>query len=125
MKLLANENIPLASVRALRQAGFDITAISELSPGISDERVLGLAKAESRTLLTFDRDYGELVYVRGLPCPPGLVYMRFLPVTPTEPSQLLIKLFAQSKNMVQGYFVVLDRDSIRRRALPLQVNISE
>ncbi|MBI2778727.1 MAG: DUF5615 family PIN-like protein [Gammaproteobacteria bacterium] len=125
MKLLANENIPLASVYALRQAGFDITAISELSPGVSDAHVLRLAEAESRALLTFDRDYGELIYVRGLPCPPGLVYMRFLPTTPTEPSQLLIKLFAQKKNIVQGYFVVLDRDSIRRRALPVPANITK
>ncbi len=47
-KLLANENFPIASVRALRSAGFDVLAISETSPGLKDEVVLELAKQQSR-----------------------------------------------------------------------------
>ncbi|WP_369406476.1 DUF5615 family PIN-like protein [Candidatus Thiosymbion oneisti] len=35
MRLLANENIPLASVSALREAGHDVGSVSERSPGIS------------------------------------------------------------------------------------------
>ena len=33
MKLLANENVPLASVRALRDLGQDVASIAEDSPG--------------------------------------------------------------------------------------------
>jgi uncharacterized protein with PIN domain len=46
---------------ALRTEGFDVLSISELSPGISDDVVLKLARDQGRILLTFDRDYGELV----------------------------------------------------------------
>ena len=80
IRLLANENFPLPSVTALRMEGFDVLSISELSPGISDETVLSLAKDQTRILLTFDRDYGELVFRRRMPCPAGVVYLRFDPV---------------------------------------------
>ncbi|MCY3986906.1 MAG: DUF5615 family PIN-like protein, partial [Candidatus Dadabacteria bacterium] len=56
-KLLVNENIPLRSVRALRNDGYDVISISERSPGISDENVLQIACADNRIIVTFDRDY--------------------------------------------------------------------
>ncbi len=43
MCLLANENIPIPTIHLLRQAGYDITAITEDSPGIPDTVVLGRA----------------------------------------------------------------------------------
>jgi len=60
--VLANENIPLASVTTLRDAGHDVFCLSLDSPGINDESVLALAREQDRILVTFDRDYGELVY---------------------------------------------------------------
>ena len=52
MRFLANENMPLASVRVLRDAGFDVASITEDSLGISDEGVLRRAHAENRIILT-------------------------------------------------------------------------
>lgn len=57
MKFLANENSPLASVRALRNIGLDVVSVEEESPGISDEEVLRRARDENRIIVTFDRDY--------------------------------------------------------------------
>lgn len=67
MRLLANENIPLASVATLRRAAHDVVSVMERSPGFPDEEVLRLAHSEARIILTFDRDYGELVYRHRLP----------------------------------------------------------
>ncbi len=61
MKLLANENFPKASVLLLRSLGYDITSIGEDNPSISDQSVMEIATAEERIILTFDRDYGELI----------------------------------------------------------------
>jgi predicted nuclease of predicted toxin-antitoxin system len=61
MRLLADENIPLESVRALRDAGHDVYAASEGVRGEPDERHLARAIAEDRLIVTFDRDFGELV----------------------------------------------------------------
>lgn len=118
MKLLANENIPIATVRALRIDGHDVLSISETAPGISDTEVLTIAKAERRVLITFDRDYGALVYVRRLPCPPALVYLRFVPATPDEAAKCLARLLAESPSVVEGRFIVLERDGYRCRPLP-------
>ena len=40
MKLLANENFPLASVNVLKEAGFDINAVGIECSGILDEEVI-------------------------------------------------------------------------------------
>ena len=45
MLLLANENIPLASVKALRTAGHDVLSITEYQPGITDAEVMAIALA--------------------------------------------------------------------------------
>jgi len=86
MRVLANENIPLASVVSLRQAGHDVLSVTEFSPGISDKEVLRLAHSQARVILTFDRDYGELVFRHRLPVPAGAMYLRFSPASPIEPA---------------------------------------
>jgi predicted nuclease of predicted toxin-antitoxin system len=87
VRLLTNENIPLATIRRLREQGHDVASIVETAAGSTDEHVLRRAHDEDRVLLTFDRDYGELIYVRGLPCPSGLIYLRFTPSTPEKPAE--------------------------------------
>jgi predicted nuclease of predicted toxin-antitoxin system len=118
LKLLANENFPLPSVHQLRRSGFDILSISETSPGLKDEAVLDLAAKQARGLMTFDRDYGELVYRRRMPCPPAIIYLRFDPASPTEPAQVVQSLLSIPESELSGYFLVLDRDSVRKRLLP-------
>jgi predicted nuclease of predicted toxin-antitoxin system len=55
---LANENVPGEVVDAVRRAGHDMTWVSELSPGAGDDDVLAMSLAESRILVTFDKDFG-------------------------------------------------------------------
>ena len=71
MRFLANENFPLVSVSLLRNAGHDVAAVIEESPGAKDSEVLARAAQEERVVLTFDRDYGSLIYRLGLPAPVG------------------------------------------------------
>ncbi len=74
MRWLSNENIPLTSIRRLRAAGHDVAAIIDSAPGTDDTTVLARAAQEDRIILTFDRDYGELIYKRRLTPPLGIVY---------------------------------------------------
>jgi phage replication-related protein YjqB (UPF0714/DUF867 family) len=52
MRFLADESVDMAIVRALRQAGHDILAIAEESPGLEDEQIAERARREGLTLLT-------------------------------------------------------------------------
>jgi uncharacterized protein (DUF433 family) len=63
MRFLANENFPGAAVQLLQSAGHDILWVRTAAPGTSDPDVLAWAARESRILLTFDKDSGELARV--------------------------------------------------------------
>lgn len=75
-RLLANENFPAPSIRLLRDGGYDVAAVAEGRGGLLDADVLGLAVEEKRWVLTFDRDYGELIFARGFAAPPAVVLFR-------------------------------------------------
>jgi predicted nuclease of predicted toxin-antitoxin system len=118
MRFLADENIPLTSIRELRQAGYDVAAVIEDSPGASDQQVLARARHESRIVLTFDRDYGELIYRKQMPAPLGVLYFRFAPSSPDEPAKYLLNLLAAGTISLARKFTVARRDRIRQRPLP-------
>ena len=119
MKLLANENFPKASVKIFREKGFDITYISEYNGGISDGEVMQIAIKENRTILTFDKDYGELIYKYGYKPLQGVIFLRLIEFTPTEPAELLLNLFEDKEFTFEGYFTVVDKNAVRQRKIPL------
>ena len=76
MRLCANENLSEDAVLRLRQDGHDVLWIREAAPGSSDQAVLAWAQTESRVLLTFDKDFGDLVYRRGATASTGVILLR-------------------------------------------------
>lgn len=118
MRFLADENIPLPSIRLLREAGHDVVGILEEAPGISDIHVLEHAVSSDRLLLTFDRDYGDLIYRQDSPSPSGILYLRFVPATPLEVGEAVLRLMETDLALV-GQFTVVERDRTRQRPLPM------
>ncbi len=117
MRALADENVPHASVLILREAGHDIKAVTDAKPGASDREVLDLAVAEGRILLTFDRDFGALIYRAAVAAPVGVVLFRFVPATPEEPAQVLLELVNRPELEFEGKFTVIDRERVRQRPM--------
>lgn len=116
IKLLANENIPKSTIILLRQNGIDITAIAEGYSGISDVQVLQMAEEQERIIVTFDRDYGELIFQKKLHFTIGLIYLRFIPQKPSEPAEILMNIFKREFTF-KNKFSVIDRDKIRQRPI--------
>ncbi|MEW6220381.1 MAG: DUF5615 family PIN-like protein [Thermodesulfobacteriota bacterium] len=116
--LLANENIPMPPVQVLRQAGYDVRAIAETGSGLSDREILAAA-AEDRWVITLDRDYGELLFVRNLPAPPSLLYLRLRAYRPETPGEIVVELLREAEALL-GQFVVVQEDSLRKRPLPIR-----
>jgi len=118
MRFLANENFPLESVRQLRGTGHDVLSVGESMPGIEDAKILSLAAQEGRVLLTFDRDYGELIYLRGMASPLGVIYLRFNPLTPSHPAEVVLELEKVSGLRLENRYTVVEPPRIRQRPLP-------
>jgi len=119
MRFLADENIPLVSIQLLRAAGHDVVSVSENAPGIPDRDVLAWAVRDKLILLTFDRDYGDLLFQQGLVAPHGLVYFRLNPTTPREAAERLLSLL-NAGAVLEGHLTIVLRDYVRYR--PLQRN---
>jgi predicted nuclease of predicted toxin-antitoxin system len=67
MLFLADEDFPGIAVHWLRQAGPDVLWARTDLPGKADAVLLATAQAESRVILTCDKDFGELAFHAGLP----------------------------------------------------------
>jgi predicted nuclease of predicted toxin-antitoxin system len=112
MRFLADENFPRPALEALRKAGWDVGSIAEQCPGASDEDVAALCAAQDRILLALDKDFGELVFRRGLPSGIGVVLFRLTPESPEEAAEVALALI-QSHPDLAGSFCVVTRDRIR------------
>lgn len=113
MKLVCDENVPIASVHLLKQQGYEVESINETMFGSADNVILHRAATEQSLILTHDRDYGELLCKHQLPKPPGTVYFKHQPLTPTETAELFLKLTIP----IVGFYTTDERDRIRQRPI--------
>jgi predicted nuclease of predicted toxin-antitoxin system len=65
VRFLADESCDFAVVLALRNFGFDVATVSDVSPGVDDGWVIDLAVSEERMVITEDKDFGQLVSSEG------------------------------------------------------------
>lgn len=115
--LLANENFPAPAIRKLRAAGVDVVAVSEIMPAVSDKEVLEFARREQRWIVTFDRDYGDLVFREGLLPPPAILFFRQEPYPPDRPADLVLAMLSEPQQ-AEGCMVVISEQNIRRKRFP-------
>lgn len=117
MRLLADENIPLDTVRALRSAGHDVYSATEAEPGGADLRHLERAIREDRLIVTFDRDFGELA-VRGTNRPAaGVLLLRITPKSADEITRLLLDLLTRSDVTWRDHISIVDGTHVRQRRI--------
>lgn len=68
MKFLLDVCVSSRSLEALlSRQGHDVLSALAVDPRASDERLMALALQDDRVLVTEDKDFGELVFVRRLP----------------------------------------------------------
>ena len=117
MRLLADENFPGAAVKAIRSRGHDLVWIREDAPGISDPAVLTRAITEGRLLITFDKDFGELVFRLGMTVPCGIILFRIPTTSPSAIAQTAVTVL-ESRTDWSGHFSVVDETRIRMTPFP-------
>ena len=103
---------------ALARLGHDVLSAGDHCPDASDQALLALAREEGRVLITEDKDFGELVFLRGM-AHPGIV--RLVEMTPMERAQAMQSLIEHHADaMRHGAIVVVTRTRVRIR-LPQSV----
>jgi predicted nuclease of predicted toxin-antitoxin system len=76
VRLVADENVHGKVIRRLRASGYEVESIKETDKGALDPDILARPDLRTAVLITNDRDYGDLVFRRGLPPPQAILYTR-------------------------------------------------
>ncbi|MBV6517742.1 MAG: hypothetical protein DCC43_14530 [Candidatus Brocadia sp.] len=116
MRFLADENIFPSLVSHLLKSGHDIKAIQEFClHGATDDTIVDLAIKEERTIITFDKHFGDI-----LRYPPqnlfGTILIRIHPPLLEDILFAIDNLFkAYHANTFKGRLVVLSKQGYRIR----------
>lgn len=116
MRFLADENFPRPSIDLLVAGGHDVAIVLRRTPSVEDDEVAERASSEQRILLTFDSDFGEMIFRHGLERPPSVVYFRLDPQEPSQPAALLADITQRFE--IIGMFTTVEEASVRQRPLP-------
>jgi predicted nuclease of predicted toxin-antitoxin system len=115
MTFLANEKFPRPATRILRQSGYVVKSIQEDFSGISDEEVIKIALESNLIILTFDKDYGEIIFKCSLENPPAVVFFRDKGSNPESAAFSLMHLISDSDVQLVNAFTVIEEKHIRQR----------
>ena len=97
----------------LAELGHDVLSARVVAPRASDDALLALALAEERILVTEDKDFGELVFVRRLPHP---CIIRFVDMQVSEKAAAMRELLERHENSIRTEaLIVVTRRRIRIR----------
>lgn len=113
--LLLDENVPRSAGLLLAEAGHDVAFVADTNRAADDCAVLAMACAGQRVLVTFDADFGDLVYQQDVAAPSAIIYLRLHPIDGGSAAQMVLHALAEP---VAGQFVVCTPLGRRRRPLP-------
>lgn len=117
MRLLLDQDVYAITSRFLVGLGHDVVLAAQIGHSRADDWVLlRLAQEQDRILVTRDRDFGGLVFLKGLRS--GVIYLRGLPSTLNAVHQELARvLVSHSEEELMRAFVVIEPGRHRLRRL--------
>lgn len=120
MKILADENVHPVVVVRLRAEGLVVEWIAETAPGLSDTQILARADIRELVLITYDRDFGDLIFNHNLTRPKAVIYSRLGRAEPRYLANCILQLL--EKNLFVGHIHVIKKDGIRSTPFPNGAN---
>jgi len=110
-QLLADENIPSETVKLPKRQGIDIISVTEFAYGLSDRKILELGKTKERIIVTFDKDFGQIIFKEKIKTK-GVILLRFIPKSPQQISKRIQQLLS-AKIKIENCLVVVKKDRIK------------
>ncbi len=116
LRFLLDENVPVELGAALADRGHDVASVSADLRSADDPTILAFAVREVRVLLTFDTDFGTLVFKERLAVPPSIVLIR---LHAKQLAEELATVAAAIETAVGqgGRFVVIGAEGVRVRPM--------
>ncbi|MGH2842455.1 MAG: DUF5615 family PIN-like protein, partial [Solirubrobacteraceae bacterium] len=122
VKLLVDACLSPAIAAALRDAGHDSVHVADIDMVCSsDEEILARANADERVVVSTDADFGALLAGSGAAGPSVVLLRSGDDLNPSQQAALLTTNLPQvSEDLERGAVVVLGRQRIRIRGLPIE-----
>jgi len=79
--------------------------------------IISIAFSESEIVITFDKDFGELIFKGRLPLPWGIVLFRLKHFEPELPGKILLDEMKNHNLILTDYFTVISANKIRQKRL--------
>lgn len=118
MKLLADHNVEAVIIERLRAAGHDVLAVVEaLPPEAPDDEILAHAKTEDRALITNDKDFGDLTFLRRQ-VSAGILLLRMPSLTTGAKAERVHQVLPLVQDRLPHSLIVVSEKRIRRRPFP-------
>lgn len=98
----------------MRDAGFEVRAVSETHAGARDAAVLEMARETGCVVLTEDRDFGFLVWAARARNE-GVVYLRYPQSLRHSMARSVVEFARKQPESLPGHFVVIEPGKVRIR----------
>ena len=117
MRFLLDQDVYAATGRFLSGLGYDVVPVAQIGRSrATDSELLSIAQKQGRVFVTRDRDFGGLVFVKGLGA--GVIYLRILPSTQNAVHKELERVVkSYSEDELKRAFVVVEPGRHRFRKL--------
>jgi predicted nuclease of predicted toxin-antitoxin system len=116
VKIVADESVIVPLITSLRSVGHEVLAIREIQPAAEDHFVLNLARQEKALLITFDKDFGELVFRQKL-LSSGVLLVRLKGLTTEVKTRMVSSAIEKYGSQLMESFSVVSARMIRFRRI--------
>lgn len=117
MRFLIDQDVYATTVRFVKDLGHDVLQVAEL--GLSQEEDTALiikAQEDNRIFITRDRDFGGLIFIKGLGA--GVIYLRMLPSNKSAVHKELERILASyPEDDIKKSFIVVEPGRHRFRSI--------
>jgi len=117
MKFLLDQNVYYKTALFLKNLGHDVVRVAEIGlESAPDGELLEKAREFDRIFVTRDKDFGNLVFLKGIKT--GVILLRLNPSDLEQVHRMLEKaLKSLSEEEIKASFLVIDHNKYRVRKL--------
>lgn len=108
MRFIIDENIAKKVVDFLKSKKYPVKHITDIQIGLDDFEILDLAHLRNSVLITFDKDFGELVFKYNR-SHKGVIFLKLEDQTSDNAIKALTKLFKQASRIKENFVVISEK----------------